>query len=147
VEYFSSIGYSCPINKNPADFFMSLLSEDSYSETGQTEKSYEKFVESIAVKYLESPKCVKVECDPQMIELTDEYVHQRKYKAPWLVQFKILFGRSILNSRRLFFDQLLKFIGLFFNSLLLLSLYYKVPHSNKCRLQLKDMKHFRIEWE
>lgn len=128
VNYFGSIGYHCPTDKNPADYFMSLLSADTYSQIGNTDKTYAEFIEGLAQKYVEGPKFTKVEPDSSMPELTDEFVQQRKYKAGFCRQFQILIGRSIKNCARLFVDEIMRIISMIILGLFMIVLFYKLEN-------------------
>lgn len=130
VRYFSSIGYACPVNKNPADYFMSLLSSDTYSQIGHTDKTYADFIQDLAQKYIEGPKYTKVECDPNMPELTDEFVHQRKYKAGFCRQFQILLGRSVKNCARLFVDEVMRIATMVILGLFMMALFYNIENDS-----------------
>ena len=105
---------------------MSLMSEDTYALTGNVEKTYVEFIEDLGKKYLEGPKYRKAECDPQMPELTDDFVHKRKFKASGLEQFIILYRRSNLNSWRLFSDEIVRVFSMVIFALFMLALYYDV---------------------
>ena len=135
VTYFASINYPCPSNKNPADYFMSLLSEDTYSHTGNVQKTYPEFIEEMGKKYLEGPKCRIAECNPQMPELTDDFVRQRKFKASWMQQFHILYKRASLNSLRLLGDEILRIFTIIVLGLFMLALYYDIPNTGYVALQ------------
>jgi len=130
VAYFDSIGYSCPVTKNPADYFMSLLSSDTFTSIGHTDKTYPEFIEDLSQKYVGGPKFTKVDCDPTMPKLTDEFVHQRKYKAAWFSQFFILLHRSIRNCARVFIDQITGVIGTIILGLVMVVLYYKINNTD-----------------
>ncbi len=153
MKYFAGIGHPCPSNKNPADFFMSLLSEDTYKQNAKTDTTYAQFIEDMGKKYLESPGCKKVECDPSMPELTDEFVRKRKYKASWFEQFITLYKRACLHNARLFGDEIFQIFAIILFSLFMLALYYDVPHpfffsrqkkQKNDRHQIMDMRRFRI---
>jgi ABC-type multidrug transport system ATPase subunit len=126
VSYFGSIGYHCPVTKNPADYFMSLLSSDTFASIGHTDKTYPEFIEDLSMKCAEGPKFTRVECDPSMPELTDDFVHQRKYKAKWFIQFLILLHRSVRNCARLFLDEITRAVALIILGLFMISLYYGI---------------------
>eukprot|EP00826_Nyctotherus_ovalis_P023141 TRINITY_DN1780_c0_g1_i11.p1 TRINITY_DN1780_c0_g1~~TRINITY_DN1780_c0_g1_i11.p1 ORF type:complete len:674 (-),score=180.39 TRINITY_DN1780_c0_g1_i11:236-2257(-) len=128
VAYFATIGHQCPITKNPADYFMSLLSSDTFSRIGHTDKTYPEFIEDLAQKYVEGPKFTKVECDPAMPELTDEFVHQRKYRASGFAQFVILLHRAVLNCARLFVDEITRTISIIILGLFMMGLYYDIDN-------------------
>lgn len=130
VSYFGALGYQCPITKNPADYFMSLLSSDTYDQIGHTDKTYAEFIEDLSIKYTESDKFTKVECDPNMPELTDEFVGLRKYKASGFAQFLILIHRSVLNCARLFVDEITRMIGICILGLFMIALYYNIGKSD-----------------
>jgi len=130
VAYFGSIGHNCPVTKNPADYFMSLLSSDTFASIGHTDKTYPEFIEDLSKNYIQSSKFTKVECDPTMPELTDEFVKLRKYKAGGFGQFLILFHRSIRNCSRLFVDEITRMIGIMVLGLFMVSLYYNIGTDN-----------------
>ena len=126
VDYFASVGYNCPLNKNPADYFLSLLSADTYAETGNTDKTYEEFNEEMAEKYRQSDRYIKIECNKDAPELTTEYINSRKYTSTWFQQFKILYKRATLNYIRHMYDEVLKMISMIILALLVLTIVYDV---------------------
>eukprot|EP00826_Nyctotherus_ovalis_P004756 TRINITY_DN1104_c0_g5_i2.p1 TRINITY_DN1104_c0_g5~~TRINITY_DN1104_c0_g5_i2.p1 ORF type:complete len:667 (-),score=156.46 TRINITY_DN1104_c0_g5_i2:175-2175(-) len=126
VAYFATIGYECPMTKNPADYFMSLLSSDTFARIGHTDRTYEEFIEDLAQKYIEGPKFTKVECDSSMPELTNDFVHERKYKAGGFTQFGILLERAVINRYRLFIDEFVRMIAIVVLGLFMISLYYDI---------------------
>lgn len=130
VGYFATIGYQCPMTKNPADYFMALLSADTYTQSAHTDKTYPEFIEDLAQKYIEGPKFTKVECDPTMPELTDEFVHQRKYKANFWQQLMILMHRAVVNSARLFVDEIMRTVSIIVLGLFMIALYYDIDNTD-----------------
>ena len=126
MSYFSSIGYQCPTNKNPADYFMSLLSSDTYKQFRRSDLSYSDFIEGLSQQYANSSKFIKVELDPNMPELTNKFVHERKYKAGLWTQFVILLGRGVLNCARLLKDDIMSLISDIIIALLMMTLFYDV---------------------
>lgn len=105
---------------------MQLLSTDTYTQIGHSDKTYEEFVEDLEAKYKEGSKFTVVECDPNMPELTTEYVHQRKYRASWCRQFGILFHRATTNCIRLLGHEFVRVITVIVIGLCMMAIYYKV---------------------
>ena len=87
---------------------------------------YDKFIDDLADKYKNSPIFTKAECTPGLPELTDEFVHQRKYKANCFKQFLILLDRTILNCARQIKDQITRIVGVILLGLFMISLYFDV---------------------
>ena len=105
---------------------MSLLSSDTFKKFGGSNLTYSEFIEGLSKEYLKSNKFTKVELDPNMPELTDKFVHERKYKAGYCQQFIILFERAVLNSVRLFSDEIMRLVTDIVLGLLMIALYYDV---------------------
>jgi hypothetical protein len=124
--YFASQGFDCPKNKNPADYFMSLLSEASFKKVVNTTKTYSEFINGLGDLYEASDLKTKIEINQEMPELTDEYIVARKYEASWFRQFFTLYKRANVNCSRQMMDNVLRFITVIVLSLFILALYYDV---------------------
>ena len=105
---------------------MSLQSSDTFKKTGNTNLTYEEFIEDLAEKYRNSPIFTKAISDESLPELDDKFVHQRKYKASCLRQFVILTERSMLNCARQIKDQCSRIVGIILLGLFMICLYYDV---------------------
>ena len=105
---------------------MSLLSSDTFKKFGSTNQSYEEFIKDLAGKYQASDKLTIVEHDTNLQELTEEFIHERKYKAGCLTQFVILLGRAVKNAARLFTDEIMRLITMIVLGLFMISLFYEV---------------------
>lgn len=53
VDYFSTIGYVCPNQTNPADYFMDIMSKESVVLENESEIPKENRFEAIMAKYIE----------------------------------------------------------------------------------------------
>lgn len=115
VDFFTSIGYTCPELSNPCDFFMSMMSKESieldHEEEGQVgmsgmddnkiEAEYKKLIEYFDLKYMQSElKNDPNDYDPQCIPLTGEE-EAIEVVTPWCYQWKLLATRNFLNVIRL----------------------------------------------
>jgi hypothetical protein len=115
VDFFTSIGYTCPELSNPCDFFMSMMSKESieldHEEEGQVgmsgmddnkiEAEYRKLIEYFDLKYTQSElKNDPNDYDPQCIPLTGEE-EAIEVVTPWCYQWKLLATRNFLNVIRL----------------------------------------------
>lgn len=105
---------------------MELISVDTYSRIGGSNNTYEEFIEDLEKKYVEGPKFTKVDCNPNMPELTGEYIKLRKYRASFTRQFGILWHRATINSFRLLSDEFMKLVTAFVIGLCMITLFYKV---------------------
>ena len=95
VEYFTSIGEPCPRNKNPAEFFMTMMTEEKADAT--KEQRLVKFTEAyekseMSKRYLEEEKALTKFENCNMDKL--------KYAATWPSQFAILYARAWTGATR-----------------------------------------------
>ena len=105
---------------------MSLLSSDTFAKIGDTKMTYQEFINDLANKYNESYVFTKVNCNPELPSLTDEYINKRKYKASWCSQFGILCSRAIRNSSKQFKNEFMRAVTVTIHSLFMIVLYYDV---------------------
>lgn len=105
---------------------MSLLSEASFKKVVNTTKTYSEFINGLGDQYETSELKTKIDINPEMPELTDEYIKARKYEASWLRQFFTLYKRANVNCSRQMMDNVLRFVTVVVLSLFILALYYDV---------------------
>ncbi|XP_071490677.1 protein white-like [Diadema antillarum] len=99
-SFFADLGYTCPKNYNPADFFIQTLAIVPGEEAECKQK-----VEAVTDAYDASAKARKIRekipptmCDT-LLALDDEE-EKSPYKASWWEQFKACTWRAFLNNRR-----------------------------------------------
>ena len=110
VNHFKSIGYACPELTNPADYFMTMMSIESYDDRvagdenelarsrTKIEEDYNQKITYIADKYDESD--LKIDPDdmhPDALELKTD----KDFRTNMFVQFWFLLIRSFLNIIRI----------------------------------------------
>nr|QNH67908.1 ATP-binding cassette transporter subfamily G-like protein 9 [Brachionus rotundiformis] len=119
-QYFSSIGYNCPRNYNPADYFISILSIPSvYREEGliRSQRICETFKQSnYQANILQSINMLHTNYNLENEDYEDE---PSGYKSSYIEQFKWLIWRNFITdirtpiSSKILLIQVL-FIGVFF---------------------------------
>ncbi|GFV96376.1 protein white [Trichonephila clavipes] len=95
LDFFSRVGLKCPINYNPADFYVQNLA----IAPGRENESREKVAAIISQFAREDLEIEKSDS----LSFSDTMPHIRetsRYKASWISQFRTVFWRSVLNLRR-----------------------------------------------
>ncbi|XP_030849345.1 protein white-like [Strongylocentrotus purpuratus] len=100
IDFFSNLGYVCPKNYNPADFFIQTLAIVPGEEDHCKEK-----VEAITEAYdvSENSKKIRVKIPPTMshaLQALDDEGENSPYKASWWQQFRACSWRAFQNNRR-----------------------------------------------
>ncbi|KAL7640653.1 UNVERIFIED_CONTAM: hypothetical protein RMT77_008928 [Armadillidium vulgare] len=136
LEFFAKNGHTCPLNYNPADFFISTLGvqpghEDCCSAHigklihGFEESDYYKEALHYIIKN-EAPENLsddnKSLSEAKVIELNK--MSKNKYKSPWIRQFKTLLKRSWLEAIRDSMVSIIPFFQLVSVALVSGSLYF-----------------------
>jgi len=125
------------MDQNPSDYFMNLLSEETYlrsikntEQNAENDKSktYEEFIKDLNKKYEDGPLKCKIEKNPDIPELTDSFIAERKYTPGWCEQFTILFQRCMLNQIRLLGDNIIRLAVIVIFGLFMLALYTNIPN-------------------
>lgn len=102
IEYFANIGFACPDNANPADYFIDLISVDIKSST-TTLKNKRKFRDIIRKASQMVPNRNNYTSGRNITELY-EVVHQhnsyKHYQVSWIRQYLVLVQRQYMNERR-----------------------------------------------
>ena len=110
VGYFKQIGYPCPSLTNPADFFMSMMSIESYGDvSGSNEEAVSKTRSLVEQSYNEKIDFFSTKYEQSELRWDHEYNHPEaakldqadEYRTGFFVQFCLLFKRSILNVIRI----------------------------------------------
>nr|XP_054767931.1 protein white-like [Lytechinus pictus]XP_054767932.1 protein white-like [Lytechinus pictus] len=100
LHFFSELGYVCPKNYNPADFFIQTLAIVPGEENECKLK-----VEAITDAYNVSEKSRKIRAKipPTMtneLQALDDEVEKSPYKATWWQQFQACMWRAYQNNKR-----------------------------------------------
>ena len=99
VKYFNQIGYNCPSESNPADYFVDLVSIDN--RTQKTE-----LIDKKRVKYLENMSQIHLKSKTDMISLIIpnesmmKTINESQFQCDWFNQIFILTKRFYLNNYR-----------------------------------------------
>ncbi len=121
MNYFSSINEPCPQDKNPAEFFMTMMTEE---KAGVNKKDrIAKFVDaynssSMAKKYLEDA--------PALTKFENVDIGTLKYAASWGKQFSILYKRACRNYFRSSSSTVIRYLDQIVVALIALALFYNV---------------------
>ena len=123
IEYFSSIGYTCPRNTNPAEFFMEIMSIEKYEYDADHPEELSKKKSAIEENYTQQLKFFydqyqssellwdfdTVRPDVEEIEKNDKSIT----KISKLTQFTLLLKRELKNIIRIPLTSYVKMISIF----------------------------------
>ncbi|OMJ79366.1 hypothetical protein SteCoe_20610 [Stentor coeruleus] len=94
VKYFSDIGYQCPYEINPPEYFMRIFHiENRYNMT----KTEREILDICSRQYKETLEQYMI---PQIEGLTEIDIKKGLHSASIITELKVLVQRSILNVRR-----------------------------------------------
>jgi ATP-binding cassette, subfamily G (WHITE), eye pigment precursor transporter len=129
VDYFSKIGYACPSQSNPADYFMNIISleadiEDDLPRKRRTEmeNNYKKRVAIMNSNYENS----ELKCDVESVHPEANPLHENKhqeYRAGFFKQLFLLSQRSFRNIFRIPLTSYFKLITTVIISLITILVY------------------------
>lgn len=145
INYFDSLGYTCPKLSNPADYFMKIMNPESilmemYEKNqisdvnigtlGKTDFLTEKFDERVKFfsenfKTHELYQNLKPSCDEELPE--DSGIHI----TSWSNQFRVIFWRNVIEQIRNPFQIRVKIAQTVIFGILLIILYNDVIISEK----------------
>mmetsp|Transcript_25642 Transcript_25642/g.29468 ORF Transcript_25642/g.29468 Transcript_25642/m.29468 type:complete len:320 (-) Transcript_25642:537-1496(-) len=125
IGYFSRIGYKCPELSNPAEYFMEIMSRESFEDNIDTddvnlyhkrqsmqEEKYENKIRKMVENYENSDlRCDPNDVHPEAISISTN--EDAPYRANILKQFFLLSQRAMRNSMRLKFNSTVKIISAF----------------------------------
>jgi ATP-binding cassette subfamily G (WHITE) protein 2 len=133
VQYFENQGYPCPVQYNPADYFLDVLSMDYRTKEAEAETRAR--INALADKWNAAPSGV---ADMHLVPLEEgalageaaaaEPTAEAKlphitYRSAWWVQFSLLFWRSFNEIRRNKMATGIKFVTTIFFALILAAIY------------------------
>ncbi|XP_028399573.1 protein white-like isoform X2 [Dendronephthya gigantea] len=98
VPYFERIGYQCPINYNPADYFVQILAFIPEKEEESKER-----IKFLCDKHDEGKTSyVKKQPTTERVNSFETKILNsgRRYQAGWFKQFRVLFYRAMLSAKR-----------------------------------------------
>ncbi|XP_045170126.2 protein white-like isoform X2 [Mercenaria mercenaria] len=98
LSFYKSVGYPCPVNYNPADFYIMTMAVVPGKETECKEKIEaicDKFSETANAKaILEENKRVAENPKRTGVIFEEAFSSTSRYEAPWYMQFGAVFARS-----------------------------------------------------
>ena len=121
IKYFSQLGYQCPVYSNPADYFMEVMSIESYEIDAENQEmlikrksvAEDQFIakiDTLSNNYENSEYKWNVDDKhPEAIAIADQNIQQ--YTASYLLQFYLLTQRSTRNNLRLKLTSYVKIIS------------------------------------
>jgi ABC-type multidrug transport system ATPase subunit len=99
LSYFSSLGYECPRDVNPADFALDLVTVDLQEATREEESRVR--VQNLTSRFSHADALVTTaDSNKTATTLPAEFGQMARQAAPFLISFPILLRRSMLNLRR-----------------------------------------------
>ena len=111
IGYFSKIGYKCPVHSNPADYFMEVMSIESYEiddenpenltrKRSEAEDKFHSKIENFNKFYENSELKWNIEDKhPEAINISEQNIEN--YTASFILQFFLLTQRATRNNMRL----------------------------------------------
>mmetsp|Transcript_12455 Transcript_12455/g.13425 ORF Transcript_12455/g.13425 Transcript_12455/m.13425 type:complete len:680 (-) Transcript_12455:131-2170(-) len=146
VDYFGSLGYTCPDAFNPADYFLDLLSPDNRSKDSEEETSNrinflgQKWLEySVSSKHSELNKDVLDE-DFRSVQLIGSANTWKKT----IRNTSLLFWRSFVQQARDIPTTMGKIIPCIFFSLLIGGIYSNIGNSQNSIMNRKGVLYFLL---
>lgn len=146
VDYFASLGYTCPDAFNPADYFLDLLSPDNRSKDSEEETSNrinflgQKWLEySVSSKHSELNKDVLDE-DFRSVQLIGSANTWKKT----IRNTSLLFWRSFVQQARDIPTTMGKIIPCIFFSLLIGGIYSNIGNSQNSIMNRKGVLYFLL---
>ena len=112
VKYFKSIGFSCPPQTNPADYFMFIMSIEAYDDPDHHDQELVKKSKSkIEDDYIEKIQFMHDKYENSELKIDPDDLHpdstwfndeaEKKYSAPFIKQFYLLLIRALKSIIRL----------------------------------------------
>ncbi|XP_060593435.1 protein white-like [Ruditapes philippinarum] len=104
LKFYSNIGYPCPVNFNPADFYIMTMAVVPGSETEckqRIEKICDEFYQTTYVKTILQDNKSVVESPRRTGVIYEEaFSSKSRYEASWLQRFSSVFGRAWSTTLR-----------------------------------------------
>ena len=131
VDFFKSIGFPCPNQTNPADFFMEIISIESYEDLDNTEQKVVKWKQAeIQNKYREKICFMHERFEISEYKTNIDELHpdangfseakENKYHSPIPKQLYYLFIRAIKSNFRLPLTSYLRALSYFVTSIFII---------------------------
>ena len=99
LHYFESCGHRCPINTNPADFALDLITVDL--QNADREAMSQEMVKDLLDNFSRNTcKTITDPQEPRQVSLPAELGHMKREMAPFMIAYPILLHRGALNLRR-----------------------------------------------
>jgi len=100
LPYFSSIGHECPLNTNPADFALDVVTVDLQHESRERESRVK--VQNLISRFshIEALADSAEAAKKRVVSLPAELGQMTRHMAPFWVSYPILLRRSLLNIKR-----------------------------------------------
>ncbi|KAJ2900533.1 hypothetical protein IWW38_000408 [Coemansia aciculifera] len=108
IDYFSNIGYACPVHENPADYFVDLMTLDYRSEEALAESKMR--VANLAYCFLQYKTQVRAKDYAKAVIMYDQAILAEKQESAvviaqptrnsWIYEYKTLAQRDWLNLMR-----------------------------------------------
>ncbi|ORX88800.1 hypothetical protein K493DRAFT_341060 [Basidiobolus meristosporus CBS 931.73] len=146
VDYYSSIGYPCPLYTNPADFiFMNILFhfDPSATSTGEArQKADEKErsrLEEVFRAWQQSKLAQELEQTTRQPLLVPITAKMFKFRSSFITQFKYLLKRASKNAMRNKMIVKVKLFQTIFFALLIGLIYLRIPNKDSVSAQIQDI--------
>ncbi|KAL4441911.1 hypothetical protein ABPG74_003662 [Tetrahymena malaccensis] len=123
ISYFSQMGYQCPKNSNPADYFMSLMSN-------QDQNIFQKFIENYN-KNLLHDHVIEIQEQNNQLESSKQKLPQVMIKLPFTSEIGALLKRQILNLKRHRLLVKTRFIQVLINGIITGAIYWQLKRDNQ----------------
>ncbi len=122
VQYFDGIGHPCPVDKNPAEFFMTTMSQEG---AAHFVSSYDR--SPMAGRYLEDAS--------GLTDFAGKDISTLKYAASWNEQLGILCRRSLMAYTRNKIAMSRRYFIIVYVAIVAMIFYYQLGTSTREALQ------------
>ncbi|OMJ90762.1 hypothetical protein SteCoe_6841 [Stentor coeruleus] len=125
VKYFSDIGYKCPYEINPPEYFMRIFHIENRHHMSEEEK------EILDICSYHYKKTLKKYMIPQTEGLTEIDIKKGLHTASISTEFKVLIQRSIINVKRQPMLSVIKIVQAIVMSSLVALIFNNLGHDKK----------------
>jgi ABC-type multidrug transport system ATPase subunit len=136
LEYFSSLGYSCPSHFNPADFFLDILSVDYKTE--ESEKQSVERISSLANHWATTGRSIpfldieqRGSTASKRIESQTQDIEQNKSLLHWFQDYRYLQWRCFANMYRNYGALIIRTVTSLFFAALVALIYRNLGYTQK----------------
>ena len=132
VEYFSNINFKCPLNYNPAEYFINILSKESMlsedymglddKKLEDEETKFNQKIEVFSERFKQNYKFKEV----NLVAKDNNNIDNSFKQHGWVIELMILIKRNRLLLMRDKLAFYVRLIMVFFNSILIVMIFFRL---------------------